>query len=138
MDNESLTLPGRLARGRRTGVANIGGGQTVQVSGLCFTYDIGFAAGNRVTSVVFQDLITGMCTATAVDLTASSSYTLAENDFMASGGDDYPNDIGSASTRELLDQVVAAYVDDNSPISPSIQGRITCVDSLATGNCPVP
>ena len=118
------------------GVADIGGGQTVQVSGLCFTYDVGFAVGSRVTGAVLQNP-DGTCSATAVNLTASSNYTLAENDFMASGGDGYPDDIGSASSRELLDQVLAAYITDNTPISPSIQGRITCVDSLATGLCPV-
>ncbi len=111
-------------------------GRFAQVSGLCFTYDIAAAAGSRVTSAVFQNA-DGTCSATPVDLTAGSSYTLAENDFMASGGDGYPVDIGSAVTRELLDQVTAAYVTANTPISPSIQGRIKCTDSVAPDNCPV-
>ena len=33
----------------------------------------------------------GSCTGAAVDLTAASTYTIAENDFMATGGDGYPN-----------------------------------------------
>ena len=112
-------------------------GRFAQVSGLCFTYDIAAPVGSRVIGAVFQNP-DGSCSATPVDLTAGSSYTLAENDFMASGGDGYPVDIGVAVTRELLDQVVAEYVAANSPLSPTIDGRITCVDSVAPDDCPVP
>ncbi len=112
-------------------------GRFAQVSGMCFTYDIAAAVGSRVTSVVFQNE-DGTCSSDAVDLTAGSSYTLAENDFMAAGGDGYPVDIGSATTRELMDQVVAEYVTANTPISPAIQGRITCTDSVAPDDCPTP
>ncbi len=110
-------------------------GRFAQVSGLCFTYDLGLASGSRVVSAVFQNP-DGTCSATAVDLTAGSSYTLAENDFMASGGDGYPVDIGSAVTRELLDQVTAAFITANTPISPSIQGRINCIDTVGPNDCP--
>ncbi len=126
-------LKDHLERG--VSAAGSGSGRFAQVSGLCFTYDIEGAVGSRVTSVVFDD---GTCTGGPVDLTAGSSYTLAENDFMSSGGDGYPVDIGSATTRELLDQVVAAYITDNTPISPAIQGRITCTDSVGPNDCPVP
>ena len=112
-------------------------GRFAQVSGLCFTYDIGNAVGSRVTGAVFQNP-NGTCSATTVDLTAGTNYTLAENDFMASGGDGYPVDIGSAVTRELLDQVTAAFITANTPISPAIQGRITCTDSAMPDDCPVP
>jgi 2',3'-cyclic-nucleotide 2'-phosphodiesterase (5'-nucleotidase family) len=107
-------------------------GRFAQVSGLCFTYDIGAAEGSRVTGAVYQNS-DGTCSTTPVDLTAGSTYTLAENDFTASGGDGYPVDIGSAVTRDLLDQVTAAYIAANTPISPTIDGRITCVGSP----CPV-
>ena len=112
-------------------------GRFAQVSGLCFTYDIEGAVGSRVTGAVVQNP-DGTCSATAVDLTAGTSYTLAENDFMASGGDGYPVDIGSAVTRELLDQVTAEFITANTPISPAIQGRITCTDSAMPDDCPVP
>ncbi len=110
-------------------------GRFAQVSGLCFTYDLGLAAGSRVVSAVLQNP-DGTCSATAVDLTAGSSYTLAENDFMSSGGDGYPVDIGSAVTRELLDQVTADYIAAQGTISPAIQGRINCIDTVAPNNCP--
>ena len=112
-------------------------GRFAQVSGLCFTYDIGAAEGSRIISAVRQ-AADGSCTGGAVDLTAGTTYTLAENDFTASGGDGYPVDIGSAATREPLDQVAADYITANSPISPAIQGRITCTDSVAPDDCPVP
>ena len=107
-------------------------GRFAQVSGLCFTYDIDAPVGSRVTGAVFDD---GTCTGAAIDLTAGTSYTLAENNFMASGGDGYPVDIGSAATRELLDQVTAGFITANTPISPAIQGRITCT-ALSGGTCP--
>ncbi len=112
-------------------------GAFTQVSGLCFTYDIGAAPGSRVTGAVFQNP-DGTCSATPVDLTAGTTYTLAENDFMSSGGDGYPDDIGAAETREFLDAVVAGYIEANSPISPVIDGRITCTDSVGPDDCPVP
>ncbi len=110
-------------------------GRFAQVSGLCFTYDISAPAGSRVTGAVRQ-AANGSCTGTAVDLSAASTYTLATNDFMASGGDGYPVVIGSATSREVMDQVLADYITANTPISPTIQGRITCTTSGSTA-CPV-
>lgn len=110
-------------------------GRFPQVSGLCFTYDISAAVGNRVTSAVRQ-AADGSCTGAPVDLTAASSYTLAENDFMANGGDGYPNLASRMVTRDIMDSVVADYITANSPISPAIQGRIACTTSGATP-CPV-
>ena len=49
---------------------------------------------------------------------------------MASGGDGYPNFTSRAATQDIMDQVLADYVDGELPpgISPAIQGRIKCVD----------
>ena len=112
-------------------------GRFAQVSGLCFTYDIEAAAGSRVTGAVRQ-AADGTCTGPPVGFGAGDSYTLAINDFMAAGGDGYPNVSGSAHTRELMDEVVADYISANTPISPSIQGRIVCTDpNPGSGNaCP--
>jgi 5'-nucleotidase len=109
-------------------------GRFAQVSGLCFTYDIDAAVGSRVTGAVVDD---GTCTGAMIDLSAGTSYTLAENNFTASGGDDYPVDIGSAATRDLLVQVAAEYIAANSPITPVIGGRITCT-ATGGGTCPTP
>ncbi len=109
-------------------------GQFAQVSGLCFTYDITAPPGSRVTTAVRQ-AEDGSCTGEAIDLSASSTYALAINDFMAAGGDGYPVVEGRATTRDLMDQVVADYIAATTPISPSIQGRITCTGGAA---CPTP
>lgn len=112
-------------------------GRFPQVSGLCFRYDVQSAVGSRVTSVVRQ-AADGTCTGPAMDLTAATSYSLASNDFMASGGDGYPSVIGRSVTREIMDQVLADYVTTASPLTPAIQGRIVCTDSdpAAAPSCP--
>jgi 2',3'-cyclic-nucleotide 2'-phosphodiesterase (5'-nucleotidase family) len=100
-------------------------GRFAQVSGLCFTYDVAAQAGSRVTGALRQ-AADGSCTGPAVSFDPSASYTLAINDFMASGGDGYPDVADRATTRDLMDQVVADYVSANTPISPAIQGRVNC------------
>ncbi len=113
-------------------------GRFPQVSGLCFTYDIQQAAGSRVTSVVRQ-AANGSCTGAAVETTAASTYSLAENDFMADGGDGYPIFRPRMTTREIMDEALADYVSANSPVPGALQGRITCADSnpAAPPACPV-
>jgi 2',3'-cyclic-nucleotide 2'-phosphodiesterase (5'-nucleotidase family) len=64
------------------------------------------------------------------------TYDIAENDFMAAGGDGYLVFTGRASTRDVMDQVVADRLSATAPISPAIQGRIACTSSGATA-CPV-
>jgi 2',3'-cyclic-nucleotide 2'-phosphodiesterase (5'-nucleotidase family) len=110
-------------------------GRFAQVSGLCFVYDIAAPAGSRVTGAVHQAL-DGSCTGVPMDLTASSTYSLVENDFMATGGDGYPVLIGRATTRDMIDQVLADYITAGTPISPAIQGRIVCTTSGPTP-CPL-
>ena len=110
------------------------GGRFPQVSGLCMRYDISKPAGNRVVSVVRQ-ATDHSCTGPAVDLTAAATYSVAENDFMTSGGDGYPVFTGRETTRDYMDQVTADYIAAGTPISPAIQGRITCTTSGSTA-CP--
>jgi len=112
-------------------------GRFPQVSGLCFTYNIEAAAGSRVTGAVRQ-ASDGSCTGAPIDLTAGSTYMIAENDFMSSGGDGYPNFFSRATTQNLMDQVLADWITANSPISPVIQARIDCFDANpGVGNdCP--
>ncbi len=100
-------------------------GRFPQVSGLCFTYNINAPAGSRVLSAVRQ-AANGSCTGAAVDLTAATNYTITENDFMAAGGDGYPVFTSRATSRDIMDQTLANYITANSPVSPSIQGRIIC------------
>jgi 2',3'-cyclic-nucleotide 2'-phosphodiesterase (5'-nucleotidase family) len=111
-------------------------GRFPQVSGLCFTYDISLPVNSRVLSAVYQ-AGDGSCTGGPVDLTAGSTYSIVENDFMVNGGDGYPNFFSRSTSRDIMDQVLADYVTNNVSISPSIQGRIVCTTSGVT-LCPVP
>jgi 2',3'-cyclic-nucleotide 2'-phosphodiesterase (5'-nucleotidase family) len=116
-------------------------GRFPQVSGLCFTYDIAAPAGSRVTSAVTTDA-SGNCTTNPVDLTNGTSYEIAENDFMANGGDGYPVFISRVTTQNIMDQDVADYISVSSPLSPFVKafpdGRINCADSngATAPNCP--
>jgi 2',3'-cyclic-nucleotide 2'-phosphodiesterase (5'-nucleotidase family) len=114
-------------------------GRFPQVSGLCFTYDIAAAAGSRVTNAVLANP-DGTCSATLVDLTSASTYKIAENDFMASGGDGYPFFTPRVTTQDIMDQVTADYITANTPLAPFVlaapNGRVNCADSNGVGTAP--
>ena len=87
----------------------------------------------------------GTAPATPVDLTAGSTYKIAENDFMATGGDGYPNFVSRATTQDIMDQVLADYVTANSPLNPVVKAGPGRADQLhghataprvAAPNCP--
>lgn len=99
-----------------------------QVSGLCFSYDVNAAPGSRVLAAVRQ-APNGTCTGTDINFAAGVAYVLAENDFMAGGGDGYPNFTGRTTAGARLDVVVDDYLIMHTPITPVIQGRITCTSS---------
>jgi 2',3'-cyclic-nucleotide 2'-phosphodiesterase (5'-nucleotidase family) len=116
-------------------------GRYPQVSGLCFTYNVEATAGSRVTSAVRQ-AADGSCTGAAVDFSPGVLYWITENDFMATGGDGYPNfySAGRVFTLDYMDEALADHIAANTPVSPLIQGRITCTDPNpgVGNNCPVP
>lgn len=112
-------------------------GRFPEISGMCFTYDLSLPSGSRVTGAVRQ-ATDGSCTGAPVDLTAATTYSLAINDFMAGGGDGYPDVTASAVIQDPMDQVLSNYLTANSssgaPLNPAIQGRIVCTGSAS---CPV-
>ncbi len=115
-------------------------GRFPQVSGLCFDFNVEAAANSRVSNVRKANP-DGTCSATLVDLSVNAPpYLIAENDFMSTGGDGYPNFYfqSRVTTLDYMDVIVADYITDHSPISPAIQGRIHCVDpNPGSGNdCP--
>ena len=116
-------------------------GRFPQVSGLCFTYDIAAPPGSRVTGAVVA-AADGSCTATPVDLTAAASYLIAQNDFMANGGDGYANVAGGSVTQAIMAQVLEDHIAASTPIDPFVNGppggRISCIDSNegTAPNCP--
>lgn len=103
------------------GVSDIGGGRFIQVSGLRFAYDASLPAGSRVTGAWAFD---GTTVGDAISFAPEASYSVAMNDFMAVGGDGYPNFTGRYDTRNsLLDDVIAFIEGSVGPISPAIQNR---------------
>jgi hypothetical protein len=109
-------------------------GRFLQVSGLCFSYDIAATAGSRVYGAVRQ-AEDGSCTGPAVDFTTGTMYSIAASDFMTGGGDGYPDYSGRVALEAMLDQVVRDYVSASTPLSPAIQGRIGCTTTGAA-TCP--
>ena len=78
---------------------------------------------------------------TLFDQLATNAYSMTTNDFTASGGDGYPNNRSRITTRDILDQDLADYLATvpGGVVSPAIQGRIHCTDSIPGGGlaCPV-
>jgi 2',3'-cyclic-nucleotide 2'-phosphodiesterase (5'-nucleotidase family) len=110
-------------------------GRFPQVSGMCFTYDITAPTGSRVVNAVRQ-VADGSCTGDPVSFSSSDWYWIAENDFMATGGDGYTNfySQGRVITLDYMDEVLAGHITTYTPVSPAIQGRIVCTPAAS---CPV-
>ncbi|HEX2029937.1 MAG TPA: 5'-nucleotidase C-terminal domain-containing protein [Actinomycetota bacterium] len=93
-------------------------GRFAQISGFRFTYDAALPAGSRVVSVALDD-------GTPI-LPDGTTYTLATNDFMNTGGDGYTMLAdGQGVSREVMADVVAEYIEEQGTITPTIEGRIT-------------
>ena len=98
-------------------------GRFPQVSGLAFSFDGRAPPGERVSRV----------TVGGAPLEDARAYTLATNDFLARGGDDYrvfkaaevlvDSASGSMMAGQLIDHIVAA-----GTVAPVIEGRITRED----------
>ena len=98
-------------------------GRFPQVSGLAFSFDGRKPPGARVTRVTVGGVL----------LEDGRTYTLATNDFLARGGDDYrvfkaaevlvDSASGSLMAGQLIDHIVAA-----GTVAPVIEGRITRLD----------
>ena len=95
-------------------------GRFPQISGLAFTFDARRPPGDRVTSV----------TVGRATLEDGKTYTLATNNFLARGGDDYrvfragevlvDSASGTLMAGQLIDHIIAA-----GTVAPAIEGRIT-------------
>jgi predicted extracellular nuclease/2',3'-cyclic-nucleotide 2'-phosphodiesterase (5'-nucleotidase family) len=123
------------------GVRQVGGGRFIQLSGMKIEYFIdesvplaangGFPRGviHSATYWKHPDRADG----TPVDLSASATYQIAMNDFMAGGGDGYPNIAEDVYFRdEGLELILERYLKQSSPVSPTIEGRITQIDAAPT------
>lgn len=93
-------------------------GRFPQISGFRFSYTTANPAGSRVLSVELPD-----GTPIARDATP---YTFATNDFVNAGGDGYAMLAdGQGTTREIMADVLALYIEDLGTLTPTTEGRIT-------------
>ncbi|HSK24335.1 MAG TPA: 5'-nucleotidase C-terminal domain-containing protein [Egicoccus sp.] len=119
------------------GVREIGGGRFIQVSGLRIEYSIdesvatddnnGFPRGVIESVEYFGHGVEE--DGTPVDLTAAATYRIAMNDFMAVGGDGYPNiqdDV--VLLGDPIENYIIGYLEQNAPVSPMVEGRIVEID----------
>ncbi len=108
-----------LLEGLERGVENYPeqAGWFPQVSGITFKFDPKREALDRVWEVhIGED-----------KLDLEKTYTLATNDFIASGGDGYTSFTGKDFVAEgggLLSDVFIAYFEKNEVVNPKIEGRI--------------
>ena len=105
-----------------------GTGRFLQVSGLRYAWDGSLPAGQRIVSV---DVMTASGSYTILD--PDEDYTVAANDFLFAGGDDYTmfaeNSANSYDFGRALDEIVRNYITQHSPLAlPPTEGRITRVD----------
>lgn len=100
-----------------------GAGRFPQVSGIRFTFDPLQPAGSRIVSVEVQGENGDF---TPID--PEATYTIVTNDFTRRGGDEYTvfaeNAINPYDFGRPLDQVLADYIAENSPVAPATEGRI--------------
>lgn len=90
------------------------------VSGITYVIDTSKPAGDHVVDIKVK----------GKPLDLNGSYTLATNDFMAAGGDNYTMFADDAILNEYsgLDEALITYVKAKGTISPKSEGRITAMD----------
>ena len=123
------------------GVSSMPSQRTIPAGlGLCFDYNIEAPVGSRViANTVVRQAADGSCTGALVDLSATATYMVALNDFIALGGDGYLNLLGRFASRGVtLDEVVREWIAATTPITPVYQDRVFCTDQdEGSGNaCP--
>jgi 5'-nucleotidase len=112
------------------GVSRVGSdsgtGRFAQVSGVRYTFDPSQPEGSRIVSV---EVLGDDGEYTSID--PEAIYTIASNDFMRRGGDEYTifaeNAIDPYDFGRPLDVVVAEYIEENSPVNVQPEGRIIIV-----------
>jgi len=96
-------------------------GQFLQVSGLRFYFDPAAEVGQRVKEVRVG----------GERLRARDTYTVATNDFLAAGGDDYAmfEEAEVVDEHDMIDtDMFIEYIQNNSPLFPKVEGRIVVLN----------
>jgi 5'-nucleotidase/UDP-sugar diphosphatase len=107
--------------------ADSGTGRFAQVSGLRYAWDGSKPVGERIISV---EVLNPDGTYSPID--PNAMYTVAANDFLRNGGDEYTmfrdRAVNARDDGKELDVVAIEYIRANSPVAPVVEGRITRVD----------
>jgi 5'-nucleotidase/UDP-sugar diphosphatase len=104
-----------------------GTGRFLQVAGMRYSYDGSQEEGRRIVSVevLNQD-------GEYEPIDTDEVYTIATNDFIFAGGDDYTmfaeNSDNGYDFGRPLEEIVRFYIENNSPIDIGVEGRITRID----------
>lgn len=106
-------------------------GRFLQVSGLTYEIDTSAPAGQRVRNVRIGSR----------PLDPAATYTLAVNDFLATGGDNFAMLAEYPVVAEfgLLDEALIAAIREQGVVAPRVEGRITfAAASAETEEQPAP
>jgi len=117
-----LEIPGQvLLAALESGVSKVENvrGQFPHVSGMTYVFDPNLPPGNRIIAVQVGHQ----------PLDPTATYTLATNDYLAAGGDNYDMFKGlkrliDASGATLMATAVMNYIEQRGAIAPKLEGRI--------------
>ena len=127
---QTLAVPGwAIKESLENGVSDYPNrkGAFPQVGGITFKIDAGKPAGERVHSIKVQ----------GKDLDLNKTYTLATNDFLAAGGDEYTA-LGKFPTTgdyPALDEALIRYIQKLGDVQVKAEGRI--VEAAAGSETPI-
>lgn len=101
-------------------------GSFAHISGVKVVVDPKKEVGNRIIDITIDNK--------KIDL--NKKYTVATNDFMAVGGDDYPvfKDAKSLKTYSGLDEVLIKYIEKIGMVDSKVDKRITSTIEKLVGN----
>jgi len=99
-----------------------------QVAGMTFKFDPSKEIGHRVWEVNIN----------GKPIDPDKTYTLATNDFMAAGGDQYVmfKDKKNVGEFEALNEILVNYIKKSGEISPEVEGRIVAEKEPAIEEAP--
>lgn len=102
------------------------GGKGTQAAGLRFVYDPAAPSGSRIVSITKTD-------GTPVEMTdTATTYKVATNDFMSTGGDGFAvfNTVPTVDTHILFRDALAQNIQEAGHVTAHIEGRIKNVHNV--------
>ncbi len=100
-------------------------GRFPQIAGMRFTWARNLPAGRRVQKIEIAT------EGGFVPVDPAATYRVITNNFMLTGGDGYSvftQGTNGLDTGFILADVVMDYIEANTPVSPTVEGRITAVN----------